>query len=111
MPVVEEFDEWERKYNEMMAAAVAALSPRWGVKGYKAHQTSDGVAFVFTLTDGDKPVAWVEDAGQGGGPWAQWQDRESMSALAFGEESVRLFPGEFSPSELLIEAILQKAGK
>ena len=111
MTAIFDEDDWNAEYERKMTAARAALDPRWGVKGYKGHNTSDGYAFVFTLTDNGKPVAWVEDAGQGGGPWASFQNRRSPAALAWDAEVARLFPDDGMGGESLIECLLLNKGK
>lgn len=106
----ETFEEFQQKYDAEMAGAIKALDSNWGVKGYKAHDTSNGVAYVFELTDDGTTVAWVEEAGRGGGPSVSWQDRRGIVAQAFAAEAKRLFTAGV-PEEDMVEAILQRAGK
>ena len=62
--------EHERDYDKAMAAGVAHIKEHgaeWGIKGYRAHNTSDGVAYVYTLTRSGRAVAWVEDPDKAAG--------------------------------------------
>ena len=107
-----DFEEFRQRYAAEMADAIKALDPRWGVRKYKAHGTSNGVAYVFTLTDEGSPVAWVEDEGRGGGPRIDWVRPRADAAVqqAFDAEAKRLFSVGV-PGEDMVEAILQRAGK
>jgi hypothetical protein len=103
------FDDFVADYDARMAAAVAALDSRWAIRGFKGHETMNGYAYVFTLLDGRKPVAHVEEQGNGGAPMLYWEDRRGASALAFEAEGQRLFPGYWQ--DMMVDAILRKAGK
>lgn len=105
------YDEWEAAHDARLAKARDALDPRWAVRGYQAHDTRDGVAFVFTLLDAGKPVATVEDSGQGGGPAVFWHPDQRPSRSAWDEEVKLLFGADGLGGEDMVEALLQKAGK
>jgi hypothetical protein len=113
--VVGEWDEaaWEREYEAIIAKAKAGIAERdrWGITGYKAHQTHDGVAFAARITDAGKVVGWIEDEGRGGGPIIYWDDVRSASAKAWDQMVEDLFPGDGMGGEHLIEALLQQEGK
>lgn len=45
----------------------AELTARYTIRGYKAHNTREGVAYTCKLYEHGKPVAHIEDSGTGGG--------------------------------------------
>ena len=104
-----DFDTFKAQYEAAMRAAIDALDPRWGVRGYQAHATRDGVAYVFTLTDSGMEVAWVEDEGRGGGPRIDFGLNRTIEEQ-YLTEARRLFPDAGVPQEDMVEALLQKTG-
>ena len=110
------WEEYEAQYNATRAAALDALTPRWGVKGHRGHNTHDGVAYRFDLTFGrlagcGRVVATVEDEGRGGSPLIYWTDgRDSAFERAFMDEAHALF-GDGWVIDSMVDIILTSHGK
>jgi len=51
----------------------------FSIKGYRGHRTSDGEAFVCTLCENGKPVAYVEQSGTGGDTRFDFRERDAQA--------------------------------
>ena len=97
------------RYDAMLARVAARLSPDWQPRAYHAHRTHDGTAYTFRLYRGRRPVAEVEDAGNGGGPAIYWTDRPASDD--WHNEIAGILPADALAGETAIEAILRRAGR
>lgn len=112
------YDDFERQWNATIERAVREVDARWSITGYKAHATHDGVAWVANLRLDGKVVCRLEQAGQGGDTRFDFYDRaldgnNAAAEKAWTDEIVRVLPDEglYWGRDVLIEALLQKAGK
>lgn len=110
MSTAQEWDALMADYLAEMRAAGERIPARWGAKGYKELETSDGVAYTFTLTDNGTPVASVENSGRGGADLIHWQGGfRSEAAEAFVADGKAVF-GEGDRQDSMVSAILLRAG-
>lgn len=113
------YEEVDKYWDSTIARLKAEFPSEWSITGYKGHGTHDGVAWVAKLRLNGKVVAYLEDSGRGGGTdigfWKKvgttvTQDRESL-ALWDAAIKAALPDEKLEPWEMVIEALLQRAGK
>ena len=99
-------------YTAKLAEAGRRIHPSWGVAGYKAFETRDGVAFSCTLTANGGAVADVEQGGHGGHTDLSWTTaaRTDGTMDRFLAEAASLFPDDQEADASAVEALLMKAG-
>jgi hypothetical protein len=99
-------------YTAKLAEAGRRIHPSWGVTGYKAFETRDGVAFSCTLTANGGAVADVEQGGHGGPTDLYWTTaaRADGTMDRFLAEAASVFPDDQESDATAVEALLMKAG-
>jgi hypothetical protein len=114
--MAEDIDQFTKDWDATIARLREELPAEWSVTGYKGHQTHDGVAWTASLRLNGKRVATFEDAGRGGSVYTFFlapdhvtrnreRDRwEKAVADALPDE-------KFEPDQMVIEALLLRAGK
>jgi hypothetical protein len=103
-------------WDATIARLKVELPATWTVTGYKGHATHDGVAWTASLRWSGKRVAVFEDAGRGGAVDVFFIDPDhairERNHKAWDKVVAEALPGEkFEPEAMVIEALLQRAGK
>jgi len=115
------YEEVDKYWDSTIARLKAEFPAEWSITGYKGHGTRDGVAWVAKLRRNGKVVGSLEDSGVGGSVFIDFWTKvgnsidyghNSEDAKAWAAAIAAALPDEkIEPDQMVIEALLQRAGK